>query len=213
MQFSEIEGAPSTSTAVSGLVHRVAWPPVLPAEEFVRVEQVALVCSDRSLMRQYADSLPDHVQALQLLRSEGLEFLVDGTLGPGTVVAYIPARVSSNGEVFEAAEDQTYELLEITKYVIEATLPVKVSVLTRTPDHFGGLLDSEDRSVPLTAMKYIRGADMIRIQDGVPRTARLRLLPSEPRTQAVARSLHRPQGTYPSSQVAWVLSALRLPSS
>ncbi|KAI9371721.1 acyl transferase domain-containing protein [Aspergillus egyptiacus] len=222
MQFSEIEGGAGSNAAASGLVHRVAWPPALPAEEPIRVDRVVLVCSDPALMEKYAASLPSRVQCSQLARFDALPSLPEGTLAEGTVIAYIPAEISSTDAVFEAAERQVWELIQIVKYALDTRLPVKVYALTRDaleagshtslanapliglsrviasehPDHFGGLIDSEDRSVPLTAMKYIQQADVIRILDGLPRTARLRPLPSERRTQPATRSLPRPHGTY-----------------
>lgn len=222
MQFAEMEGVSNSNTTIGGLVHRVAWPPVRPAEEPIRIEHVVLVCSDTSLRQQYAKTLPDHVRSLQLARPAELESLPD--IGPreGTVLVYIPREVQSAGEVFAATEDHTWELLQIVKYTVQSSVPIKLFVLTTNalkgeslsalanapliglsrviasehPDEFGGLIDGEDYSVPLTAMKYIQGVDVIRFIDGVARTARLRSLPTELRTHPVSRSLPRPQGTY-----------------
>ncbi|KAK2761265.1 Type I Iterative PKS [Arachnomyces sp. PD_36] len=222
MQFSEMEGVSNSNTTIGGLVHRVAWPPVKPAEEPIRIEHVVLVCSDTSLRQEYAKTLPDHVRSLQLSRPEELQYSPDIGSGEGTVIAYIPGETQSAGDVSAATEDQTWELLQIVKYVVQYSVPVKLFVLTTNtlkgqsfsalanaplvglsrviasehPDEFGGLIDGEDYSVPLTAMKYVQGTDVIRIADGLPRTARLRTLTTELRAYPASRSLPRPQGTY-----------------
>lgn len=221
MQFSEMEGVSSHDTTIGGLVHRVAWPPVKPAEEPINVEHVVLICSDTSLREQYANSLPEHVLSMQLSGPEELQSLSD--IGPGgTALIYIPTEVNSTGDVFAASENRTWDLLQIVKYAIQSPIKAKVFVLTTNalkgeslsalangplvglsrvigsehPDEFGGLIDSENHSIPLTAMKYIHGVDIVRFVDGIMRTARLRVLPTELRTQPVSCSLPRPQGTY-----------------
>lgn len=221
MQFSEMEGISNSDTTKGGLVHRIAWPPVKPAEEPIKIEHAVLICSDTSLRQQYANSLPDHVLSLQLSGPEELKNLPD--TGPGgTALIYIPSEVQSTKDVFSASEDRTWDLLQIVKYTVQSSVPAKLFVLTTNalkgqslsalangplvglsrviasehPDEFGGLIDSEDHSVPLTAMKYIHGVDVVRFMDGIMRTARLRTIPTELRTHPVSRSLPRPQGTY-----------------
>lgn len=222
MQFSEIEGISDSNTSVGSLVHSLAWPPALPAEKPFKIDQVVMVGRDQSLMQEHASSLPAHVHSLQLSECHELESLPGDALGEGTVIAYIPPRISSLRDVIEEVERQSSELLEIIKYAVHSGLPLKVFVLTTNaikghcptalanaplvglsrviasehPEHFGGLIDGEDCSVSLTTMKYIQGADVIHIQDGVPRTGRLRSLPLEARTQEVSRCLPRPEGTY-----------------
>ncbi|KAI9926206.1 hypothetical protein MW887_004669 [Aspergillus wentii] len=221
MQFSEIEGTPGSNKAVGGLVHRVAWPPAKPAEEPLRIEQVILVSSDPSLMQRYAGTLPGHVKLRQVSGPDEVQSLLEST-AESTAIAYIPAEVASFAEVFEATKNHTWQLLQIMKCAIHSSAPVKVFALTTNvmqgqsaaalanaplvglsrviasehPDDFGGLIDSENYAVPLTTMKYIQDADVIRVLDGVPRTARLRALPTDRRTQPISRSLPRPQGTY-----------------
>lgn len=222
MQFSEIEGLSNSNTSINNLVHRVAWSPVRPAEEPIRIGHVVLISSAAPLRQQYANSLPDHLQSIQLSRPEELESLSDITLGEGTVIAYIPGEVQSTKVVSAAAENHTWELLQIVKYTVQSSAPAKIFVLTANamdgqspsalanaplvglsrviasehPDQFGGLIDGEDHTFPATIIKYIQGADVIRVLDGIPRTARLRTLPAELRTHPVPRSLPRLQGTY-----------------
>lgn len=222
MRFSEIEGSSSSNKGVCGLVHRVAWPPVQPSENPLRIERLVLVSSDRSLIQTYASSLPDHIQSIQVSTPDELHSMSECDFAEGTAIAYIPAEVSSLGEVFEATQNHSWELLQTMKFAVQCPAPVKVFVVTTSvleghspgalansplvglsrviasehPNEFGGLIDSEIPSVSLMAMKYIQNADVIRILDGVPRTARLRALPTELRTQPEPKPLPRSHGTY-----------------
>lgn len=222
MQFSEIHGSSNSQNSVSGLVHRVAWPPATFTEEPIRVTQLILVSTDEALMKKYASSLPGHIPILQVSTVVELNSLPQGTVREGTAIAYIPAEVISIEDVYQAIEDHTWELLEITKLAVRSSASAKVFVLTTKtmngespaalanaplvglsrviasehPDNFGGFIDGEDYSVPLMAMKYVQDADVVRIIDQVPRTARLRTLPPELRIQSVSRVLPHPEGTY-----------------
>ncbi|KAL2817471.1 KR domain-containing protein [Aspergillus cavernicola] len=66
-------------------------------------------------------------------------------------------------------------------------------------DQFGGLIDTEVLVFPLTTMRYIQRADIIRIRDGIARTMRLRSLPRHrliQQEQQQQQLLPRPDGTY-----------------
>lgn len=227
MRFSEIEGTPGASGgSISGLVHRLAWPPALPAEKPIRVEKVILIGSDVAMRDMYAKTLPTHVRSFQLSGIDDLdnqlphEFVPNH--GTGTVIVYIPHEVHSLQEVPVMTETFTWQLLEVTKFFAQRSLPVKIFVLTddatqgetptalahapllglsriiasEHPNLFGGLIDCEQRVMPLAVMKYIQGADIIRISDGIARTARLRAFSPEDRTHRQSKSLPRPEGTY-----------------
>lgn len=222
MHFSEIEGASGSSTGVSGLVHCVTWPPASYAEEPLRITQVIFVSSSEVLAQKYVGSLPGHVNSLQVSRPEELESVSEGLSLEGTIIAYIPEEVTSTEHVLEGTGNHSWELLQVMKFAIKSSALVKVFVLAKDlmkcqsaaalansplvglsrvivgehPEYFGGLIDCEDYSLPLTTMKYVQGADVIRIMDGIPRTARLRSLPTELRTQKASSSLPRAQGTY-----------------
>ncbi|KAF3480835.1 6-methylsalicylic acid synthase [Arthroderma uncinatum] len=223
MRFSEIEGTPGASGSMSSLVHRVAWPPAIHAEEPIFIEKVILIAHNIALGDLYAKSLPASIKSEQYTT---LENLTDQFSYPQchekTVIVYIPDEVQSLEEVPAAAENFTWQLLEITKYVVENSLPTKIFILTTNvmqgetpsalahsallglsrviasehPDKFGGLIDGEQHVVPLTVMKYVQEADVIRIYDGVPRTARLRAIPQNCRASQPSKSLPRPEGTY-----------------
>src|SRR5699024_1767854 len=74
MRFSEIEGTPGASGgSILGLVHRMAWPPALPAEKPIRVERAILIGSDVSMRDKYASTLPAHVRSIQLSAADDLD--------------------------------------------------------------------------------------------------------------------------------------------
>ncbi|KAF3899508.1 Beta-ketoacyl synthase [Trichophyton interdigitale] len=223
MRFSEIEGTPGASGSMSSLVHRVAWPPAYPAEDPIPIQRVIMVAMSNTIRDTYARTLPAKLQLDQLTTIEALrEALTAIENKKGAAIVYIPEDVQSLEEVPSAAEKFTWQLLEIIKYVVQNSLPTKVFVLTTNmmeaetptalahspllglsrviasehPDNFGGLIDGEQHTVPLTTMKYIQGADVIRIMDGIPRTARLRALSRDCRTQEISKALPRPEGTY-----------------
>ncbi|KAK2831021.1 hypothetical protein FQN49_007081, partial [Arthroderma sp. PD_2] len=223
MRFSEIEGTPGASGSISSLVHRVAWPPAIPAEEPISIERVILISNDAAIMDLYAKSLPACIQSVQLTAPGNIiDQLPYLQKDKKSVIVYIPDEVQSLKDVPAAAESFTWQLLEVTKNVVQRSLPTKIFVLTTSitqgktptalaqspllglsrviasehPDNFGGLIDGEQVAVPLTTMKYIQGADVIRIFDGIPRTARLRALPRDCRVAQPSKSLPRPEGTY-----------------
>ena len=75
-------------------------------------------------------------------------------------------------------------------------------IASEHPDQWGGLVDLEDEDAPLPSMvlKYVREQDVIRIDDDLPRVARLQSLPrdalySEEQT-AFRTLLPKPEGTY-----------------
>lgn len=82
-------------------------------------------------------------------------------------------------------------------------------IASEHPDHWGALIDMEDdeqeghsTEFPALAIKYVRNQDVIRIQDQLPRIARLHSLPREllhsgtPRRSRGRALLPRPEGTY-----------------
>lgn len=225
MRFSEIEGTPGASGSMESLVHQIAWPPALPAEEPLPISQVVLISNDEALAEEYGSTIDKKIEkylvnsAETLVSSHG-----DLLLGKDTAIVYIPGETSSAEDIPKDAEAYTWQLLEILKFVIRNKLPVKVFVLTTNtgegetpaalahaplvglsrvlasehPDQFGGLIDNEVKEFPLTSMRYIRGADIIRIRDGMPRTARLRSFQTRQRLPAAqtAQFMPHPGGTY-----------------
>ena len=142
------------------------------------------------------------------------------------VMLYLPETVTSIDDVPEAGSRFCSELLDLVKYAASFPLEVKVFAITsnvmrgetatalaQAPLHglgriiaaeqgdiWGALIDTEDLdwTIPLQAIKYAQGGDIVRISDGVARApvlrrlARDKMLPSK-RKQTM---LPRPEGTY-----------------
>ncbi|KAJ6163333.1 hypothetical protein N7497_003312 [Penicillium chrysogenum] len=224
MRFSEIGGTPGVSGSMESLVHQIAWPPATPAEEPLSIRTVILVSPDATTRTQYAATLPTKVQCFQFSTTQDLFSNSPSLpLQKGTVVAYIPGEVASLAEVPAASESFTWSLLELIKFIVNDSLHIKVFTLTANvgdgqtatalaqsqlfglariiasehPD-LGSLIDIEEPVIPLSVMRYIQGAEIIRISDGIARTSRFRSLPRN-KLRPVSdgpRLLPRPEGTY-----------------
>ncbi|KAI9928670.1 hypothetical protein ASPWEDRAFT_36436 [Aspergillus wentii DTO 134E9] len=205
MRFSEIEGTPGVSGSMESLVHQMAWPPAVPAEEPLPINQLVLISDDAALREKYAATISGKTQIFQLSNADDLAANRDvlPLNSKETAIVYIPGQVDSMQDIPKSADAFTWQLLEIMKFVINNSLPSKVFAVTTTTaegenptalaqaplvglgrviasehsDHFGGLIDTEVTNFPLTTMRYIQGSDIIRIRDGVARTMRLRSLP------------------------------------
>ncbi|KAK2600013.1 hypothetical protein QQS21_005247 [Conoideocrella luteorostrata] len=226
MRFSEIDGTASVSGSMESLVHQVAWPPAPPAEEPMPISRVVLVSGRPNPVRdEYASTIPEHLTVLGAVDADELaELHMMGTFGRETAFVYIPGEVVSLQDVAQAAREFTWELLQILKFTVQGRLSCKVFALTTNasegadttalahaplmglsrvlasehPEVFGGLIDSEVRHFPIVTMRYIQCADIVRIRDGMPRTACLRPLtrPSLLPSKMASRLLPRPGGTY-----------------
>lgn len=230
MRFAEIEGTPGISGSMESLVHQMAWPPAVPAEEPLHINHILLISEDQALREEYARTISSQIQVFQL--SNFIDFALQQESLPlqskETAIVYLPGRVQSLQEVPQAADAFTWQILEIVKFAIRHSLPTKVFMVTlntaegETPtalahaplvglsrviasehgDQFGGLIDTEVPTFPLSTMRYIQGADIIRIRDGMARTMRLRplprsaLLPTNSMSSSATRLLPRPDGTY-----------------
>lgn len=71
-------------------------------------------------------------------------------------------------------------------------------IASELPDVRGAMIDLEKPEFPLTIMKYVKGQDIVRVVDGVPRTSRLRPLPRESlyRKDDLTTILPKLEGTY-----------------
>ena len=227
MRFSEIEGTIGASGSTESLVHQVAWPPATFSEKPFSINNVVLI-SGHGSAEKYITNLSDKVESvIKLNRAQDLSG-VDLSVplkSKETVIVYCPGQVESIIDVPRTSELFISELLDIVKFVVQSSLPTKIFVLTnRTfagenltalaqaplhglcrivaselPDLWGALIDTEDSSFPLQAIKYVQGQDVIRLSDGVPRAARLRPFPREMVSEGVNNSnslLPRPEGTY-----------------
>ncbi|KAH8698122.1 6-methylsalicylic acid synthase MsaS [Phaeosphaeriaceae sp. PMI808] len=223
MRFSEIEGTPGASGSMESLVHRIAWSPARLAEEPIGIDHVVLVYDDRSMADQYTSTISHKMKTTMVPAGDDLSS-VSSSFAKGTAVVYLPGRVSSLSDVGTASEAYTWRTLEVLKFVVTNSFPIKFFVVTphtleaeaptalahaplvglsrvlasEHSEHFGGLIDTENTTFPLTEMRYVQGADIIRIRDGVARTALLRSLPRSALLPSAQKSqlLPKPDGTY-----------------
>ena len=226
MRFSEIEGTPGVSGSVESLVHRMAWPPAQLAETPRDIRRIIFVSRDTNTVARYKKSLPDELDTVLLPTAQSLTS-ESASLHPDkyTAIIYVPGQVDLLDEVASASELFISQLLDIVKNVVSTSSGSKVFVVTNRvtlaetptalaqsplhglsriiaseqPDAFGALIDAEDDRLPLTAIKYVHEADVIRISDGVARVARLRPLMRDtvlPSSSISKNLLPRPEGTY-----------------
>ncbi|MCJ1371537.1 6-methylsalicylic acid synthase [Loxospora ochrophaea] len=227
MRFAEIEGTPGVSGSVESLVHQVAWPPASLAEKPLHLDQAVLISGDDGLAKQYTESLRSQVSYISKLSSAQELDKVSSLFASknrSTAVFYIPGRVETLQDVAQTTEFYLSQLLDITKFIIRSSLAVKFFVITQNvfkgdtptalaqsplhglsrivaseqPELWGGLIDTEDSTFPLQAVKYVQSSDVVRVSDTVARTARLRPLPREKLlSNSQSRTLlPRPEGTY-----------------
>ena len=227
MRFAEIEGTPGVSGSVESLVHQLAWPPACLAEEPLLIGNMIIISKSSDITDKYRGYLKSYAgpvskySSIQELAAATKPFSNDQKQ---TIIIYAPTQVNSLDDIHEASKVFCEELLDIVKFVANRALPIKVFALTQgvhkaeTPtalaqaplhglariiaseqaDLWGALIDTEDSTFPLQAIKYVEGADVIRIDDGIARTARLRAIPRNkllPKTSQ-ANLLPRPEGTY-----------------
>lgn len=70
-------------------------------------------------------------------------------------------------------------------------------IAAERPDIWGALIDCDSPAVPYQVVKYVRNADVVKIEDSVPKVSRLRKLPQELyRSEAAKAMTPRADGTY-----------------
>ena len=224
MRFSEIEGTPGVSGSMESLVHQIAWPPVAMSEEPAPIDKIVLVSANSTLAKTYGATLPKKVERTIVSSAAGLD-KSSLPLGKNTAIVYLPGDVDTLEEVPAAAEEYSWQTLDLIKYVVNNNLGAKLwvvtngtleseepSALAQAPlvglcrvlssehsENFGGLIDVEIPMFPLREIRYVQGADIIRVRDGVARTARFRSLPRDkllPTAQQANSLMPKPDGSY-----------------
>jgi 6-methylsalicylic acid synthase len=183
-----------------------------------------LVSSDVALKEKYATTVPTKLKTHQVSSASSLATDGNLSLDKNTAIVYLPGTVSSMHDVPAATEENMWQALEVIKTCARHSLPGKVFIVTSNagegatptalahaplaglsrilssehPDEFGCHIDTEEEVFPLTALRYIQGDSVVRIRDGVPRTARLRSLPRDKllRDAKTPRLLPKADGTY-----------------
>ncbi|KAL1615173.1 Type I Iterative PKS [Neofusicoccum ribis] len=222
MCFSEIEGTPGTSSSssVESLVHSLAWVPAPFSHKPLSWDKVVLVSADAATLERYGQQLQSQSLTKKIALLHEARSIERTELSANSAIVYSPSPVPDLGQVPAKAETFIAELLTLVKHVVRSS-PANAKVFVTTtagdsptalahaplhglariiasehPDQWGGLIDNEDpASFPTLAMRYVRDQDVIRIQDGLPRVARLQRLPRSAEA-ATSRLMPRPEGTY-----------------
>jgi 6-methylsalicylic acid synthase len=218
MAFAGIEGEVVSRKNTGSLVHRLAWTPATFAEEPYKFSHVIFWSQeDDSRVSVYRQQL--RARGYTTSRTSDVTELMN--LDPGTIVVHIPQRAASKEAVFEAILQSCESLITAVKALLEQSAGSKLFSLidassphdpsdlasaplyglariiqSEQPHIWGGLFAVEDDSFPLTSVKYVQGEDVVQIQDGVPRSARLRPFTTETAGSRLSGVQFRPRGTY-----------------
>ncbi|KAI8631794.1 6-MSAS [Xylariaceae sp. FL1651] len=142
--------------------------------------------------------------------------------GPTTSIAEVPAKSEAfiaelltltKHAIHNASSANNVKVFALTSAVSAAQTPTSLAqaplhglariIASEHPDQWGALIDVDDERnapFPMLAMKYVRDQDVIRIENDLPRVARLQSLPRElmysPEEAATRTLLPKPEGTY-----------------
>ncbi|KAJ5769075.1 hypothetical protein N7520_003634 [Penicillium odoratum] len=211
MAFAGVEGESFSGKSTSGL------PPAVLTEEPLEFAHIAFLASDTTNTQ-----LETYIRQLD---SRGISTSIhqDTTdlpwgIHPSLAVFYLPqvtdqifdtATIACDGLVAAAqailrlgSDEKTVRLFVITSegnLGHSALTGLSRVIFAEHPEIWGSLINVEDYSTfPFMAMRYVNNADVIKIRDGVPRTARLRPLRSAPlrSTPAPGTITFSPAATY-----------------
>lgn len=227
MRFSDVEGATGISGSVESLVHQLAWIPPKLSEKPTSLSRVVLVCEDPVILEQYAGQIQGRykevIQATSCKDLNRPEVLL-AISKKGSAVVYLPCEVKDLDDVPQATHRFVWEAVSMIKLLVASSAAAKLYIITdevykgqsptalahgalyglgritaeEHPDNWGALIDNEGGSFPTLALKYVRGEQVIRMDDGVPRVGRLRPLSREQRhsKDSTKTLLPKPEGTY-----------------
>lgn len=227
MRFSEIEGTPGERSNVDTLVHQLAWKPVLlPAEPKLALSHVVTIAApEHPMLATYKKQLARRrINVTSLHSVEELSSVSFGKQFEKSIVLYLPADVDEEEDIPAASNAFTKELLDIVKYAATSLKGVRVFTVTdgaltgattsalahaplvglsriiasEQPDSWGALIDVDSMEFPFQAIKYVSGADVIKVEDTIAKVSRLRamrqtqLYPLDEPSQMTPK----PEGTY-----------------
>ncbi|KAF2999334.1 t1pks [Curvularia kusanoi] len=226
MRFSDVEAVSDKSKGLDSLVHQLAWIPPKFSETPLLMNNVIVVAEDSLLADNYLNTLElitlnvVAVRSAQDLKTPGVWDLLQNH---DTTVIYVPGAVENSKDVSKKAHSFTCETASILAVLADSPSAPKLFVITdgaykgqsptclaqyplygfarvaasEYPDVWGGLIDNEGPAFPLLPMRYVKDQSVIRVQDGLPRVARLRAFPKEQQRDTKKGSLlPRPHGTY-----------------
>lgn len=226
MRFSDVEAVGDKSTGVESLVHQLAWVPPRFSETPLPMSNVIVISEDSQLADNYVNTLEImSKRVLTVLSAEHLKDpdVSKVLCEKSTIVIYLPGTVQDADDISEKAQVFTWETANILTTLTDFPSMPKLFVITESayksqshtalaqyplygfarvaaaeyPDTWGGLIDNEGPAFPLLPMKYVKDHSVVRVQDGLPRVARLRPFATNQRSTWENRSLlPQPHGTY-----------------
>ena len=220
MRFSGVEGNPAASRSTRDLVHHIAWPPARLSEQPLYFRKVCFIANKSPLL----DSYNHHLSKVGIEHYTVTECGSLANLTDDTIVVFIADITEQSEAIFSTAAKSCENLLTIVKAAVNAASKTRIFCITQRAINgtgnsglsqapliglariiqseeagtFTGLIDVEDSAFPMQALKYVQGGDVVKIEDGVARTARLRPFANTSPPSAPAQdSLHlKPHGTY-----------------
>ena len=227
IRLTEVEGTSGASASLDSLVHQMAWIPARLSEKPIQLKQVVLLSQDSKILDQYGRELERHVaKIVKVNTAQDLKHNdVLAILGvKDSALIYCPESVHSSRDVASSAHKFIWEVATTVKFIVENSLPMKFFIITNRvfeaesttalaqgplyglarvvasehSDIWGGLIDNEGPQFPIMPLKYVRGEEIIRYADGVPRIARLRPFSMDQRHPPSSDKtlLPKPEGTY-----------------
>lgn len=219
LRFAGIEGDPTARKSATGLVHRIAWPPVQLAENPLRLRNVLFIAKESPLLRSYRSQLSSiGIDNNIVAEPEEIDHVQEDS-----VVILVADSAQKAEDVYAVSAKSCEKLLTLIKICKRSFAKNKIFCITQNAlkgvdytalsqapllglariiqseesEIFGGLIDVEDNTLPLQAIKYAQGVDIIRIEDSVARNARLRPFIMETTNTDGHKPFHvQPQGTY-----------------
>lgn len=220
LRFAGIEGDQTAKDRDRDLVYSIAWPPAQFTEHPLRFCHVLFISKESRLLQSYRAALSSVG-----IRSDSVAEPEDiGSIQDDSIVVFLPDVATTMGDVYKVSTKSCGRLLDTVKKLTSSSPSTKMfcitqnstkvgslEVLSQAPliglarvihaeeaEIFGGLIEAEDDSFPMQAIKYVRGVDVMRINDGVTRCARLRPFVAEAaETLSSHKSFHvQPHGTY-----------------
>ncbi|KAH7094847.1 hypothetical protein FB567DRAFT_543251 [Paraphoma chrysanthemicola] len=226
MRFSDVEAVNGKSTGVDALVHRMTWVPPKLAEIPLPMSNALIVSDESQTLDNYTNTLELMIRgqvvpvasSQQLKESKALSILHE----KDAVVFYLPGPVTKMDDVAKKAHAFTCETASILSTLASMPSAPKLFVITQSahesssptalahyalygfarvgaseyPEAWGGLIDNEGPAFPLLPVRYVKEHSVVRVQDGVPRVARLRPFGKQQGTVSSNSLLPKAHGTY-----------------
>lgn len=216
MSFAGIDGEELSRKGTSGLIHRIEWKPATFSEKALQFNRVLfLTDGDSTKAEQYARQLNGKGYIISV--TDNLEDVVG--LDQDAIVIHIPKSANSKETVLATGSRSCQRLVSAVQTLIQNPYPAKIFCLTEKthrpsdlgyaplyglsriiqsehPEVWGGLIEIEEGSFPLASIKYVQGEDIIRVSDGIPRTARLEAVQEPKSSGSTLPIAFQPGGTY-----------------